>query len=96
MDIRKKLMDLTNNRSYLEKLQSQAFSKQAEQYYIETFETKIFEAAKVSENSNECCFDATENDLKYFECLREICGRSKIFIYMTEDETQIVVRWNNK
>ena len=96
MDIRKQLIKHSNERTYHEQLEYDVLKKQAQEYYINTFEQKIYDAAQQSENSNECSFEATADDLKYFDFLRQICGRNKIFVYESEDETEIVVRWNNK
>ena len=64
----------------------------AEKYYVDTFEQKILDAAKASDLPNEATFSTSEDDLKYFNYLRQIAGRSKIFVYLTND--YLVIPYN--
>ncbi len=94
MELKKELDKLTHQRTYLSQIYDQVEKDKAEKYYVDTFEQKILDAAKASDLPNEATFSTSEDDLKYFNYLRQIAGRSKIFVYLTNDETSIVVKWS--
>lgn len=93
MELKKELDKLTNQRTYLSQIKDQIAKQEAEDYYVEVFEQKILDAAKASTEPTSAIFTASEEDIKYFEYLRKIAGRSKVFIYQTNDKQSIVVRW---
>lgn len=94
MELKKELDKLTNTRLYIEKLEEKRNKDAAEIYYVQVFKQKILNAAIASDLSNEATFTADANDIKYFSYLRQIAGREKIFVYATNDELSIVVKWS--
>lgn len=95
MDLKKQLVKISKNHVNEQLVSNTKHKEQAQEYYCNQFSEKVLNAAKTNYiDKNSCELDTTSKDLLYFDQLKQIAGSQRIFLYLIENDTKMLVRWS--